>query len=103
MFIQSMYEHYYVVMIKCYTPPNKVFKGILESPCLLMVGWLCGLSQMEYDYCPVSSDKSAAMKETFGNIKLIMIDEISMVSAGMLLTIHRHLCDIKGTYTYKTP
>ena len=40
------------------------------------------------DYLPLSSEKLAIMKETFADIKLIIIDEISMVGADTLLTIH---------------
>ena len=46
------------------------------------------------DYIPLSSEKLAIMKETFSDINLISIDEISMVGADTLLTIHRRLCDI---------
>ncbi|WAR27348.1 LOW QUALITY PROTEIN: PIF1-like protein [Mya arenaria] len=44
----------------------------------------------------LSGERLASMKETVGDVKLIIIDEISMVSADMLLTIHRLLCDIMG-------
>lgn len=46
------------------------------------------------DYIPLSTEKLAVVKETFSAIKLIVIDEISMVGADTLLTIHRRLCDI---------
>ena len=46
------------------------------------------------DYIPLSSEKLAIIKETFSDINLIIIDEISMVGADTLLTIHRRLCDI---------
>lgn len=48
------------------------------------------------DYIPLSSEKLAVMKDTFAHIKLIVIDEISMVGADTLLTIHRRLCDIRS-------
>ena len=48
------------------------------------------------DYIPLSSEKLAALKEEIGNTKVLIIDEISMVGADMLLTIHRRLCDIMG-------
>ena len=48
------------------------------------------------DYIPLSSEKLAAMKEAIGDTKLIVIDEVSMLSADMLLTIHRRLCDVMG-------
>ena len=46
------------------------------------------------DYIPLSSEKLAMLKDAFSNIKLIIIDEISMVGADTLLTIHRRLCDV---------
>ena len=48
------------------------------------------------DYIPLSSEKLAALKEEIGNTKVLVIDEISMVGADMLLTIHHRLCDIMG-------
>ena len=41
--------------------------------------------------------KLAVLREAFSSIKLIVIDEISMVGADTLLTIHRRLCDIMNT------
>ena len=49
------------------------------------------------DYLSLSMEKLSTMKETLGNVKLIVIDEISMVGADTLLTIHRRLCEMKGT------
>ena len=46
------------------------------------------------DYIPLSSEKLSILKEAFAAIKLIIIDEVSMVGADTLLTIHRRLCDI---------
>ena len=46
------------------------------------------------DYLPLSTEKKACLKETIGKCKICIIDEISMVGADMLLTIHRRLCDI---------
>ena len=46
------------------------------------------------DYVPLTGEKLAGLKESIGNIKLLTIDEISMVGADMLLIIHRRLCDI---------
>jgi len=40
------------------------------------------------DYIPLSSEKLAILKEAFAAIKLIIIDEVSMVGADTLLTIH---------------
>ena len=48
------------------------------------------------DYIPLSGDKLASLKEMMGNVKIVVIDEISMVGADMLLTVHRRLCDIMG-------
>lgn len=50
------------------------------------------------DYIPLSGERLAALKETIGNIKVLIIDEISMVGSDMLLTVHRRLCDVMGNY-----
>lgn len=48
------------------------------------------------DYIPLSGERLAALKETIGNVKVVIIDEISMVGSDMLLTVHRRLCDVMG-------
>ena len=48
------------------------------------------------DYIPLSNEKLASLKESLGDVKILIIDEISMVGCDMLLTIHRRLCDIMG-------
>ena len=48
------------------------------------------------DYVPLSNEKLASLKESLGDVKIMIIDEISMVGSDMLLTIHRRLCDIMG-------
>ncbi|XP_060596137.1 uncharacterized protein LOC132750210 [Ruditapes philippinarum] len=53
-------------------------------------------TKSDEDYIPLSRERLASMKESVGDVKLIVIDEISMVGADMLLTIHRRLCDIMG-------
>ncbi|XP_062600070.1 uncharacterized protein LOC134261665 [Saccostrea cucullata] len=50
------------------------------------------------DYIPLSGERLAALKETIGNIKVLIIDEISMVGSDMLLTVHRRLCDLMGNH-----
>ena len=49
------------------------------------------------DYIPLSTERLTEMKAALGDTKLIVIDEVSMVGADMLLTIHRRLCDVKGS------
>ncbi|XP_071480520.1 uncharacterized protein [Diadema antillarum] len=49
------------------------------------------------DYIPLSTEKLASMKEALQDTKVVIIDEMSMVSADMLLTIHRRLCDVMGS------
>ena len=46
------------------------------------------------DYIPLSGERLANVKEALGSVKLLIIDEVSMVGADMLLTVHRRLCDI---------
>ena len=48
------------------------------------------------DYIPLSNEKLAGLKEAIGNIKILVLDEISMVGTDMALSIHRRLCDIMG-------
>ena len=48
------------------------------------------------DYVPLSHEKLAGLKEAIGDIKILVLDEISMVGTDQLLTIHRRLCDIMG-------
>ena len=48
------------------------------------------------DYMPLSSEKLAVLKQNIGSMKLLVIDEISMVGPDTLLTIHRRLCDVMG-------
>ena len=54
-------------------------------------------SRTSDDYIPLSGEKLANLKEAIGKVKLLVIDEISMVGADMLLTVHRRLCDIMCT------
>ena len=48
------------------------------------------------DYIPLSNEKLAGLKEAIWNIKILVLDEISMVGTDMALSIHRRLCDIMG-------
>lgn len=48
------------------------------------------------DYIPLSGEKLASLKQLITNVKIIIIDEISMVGSDILLTVHRRLCDIFG-------
>ena len=48
------------------------------------------------DYISLANEKLAEVKEAIGQIKLLIIDEISMVGSDMLLTMHRRLTDIMG-------
>lgn len=50
------------------------------------------------DYIPLSGERLASLKESIGNIKVLIIDEISMVGSDMLLTVHRRLCDVMGNH-----
>lgn len=53
------------------------------------------------DYIPLSGDRLASLKESIGNIKVLIIDEISMVGSDticMLLMVHRRLCDVMGNH-----
>lgn len=59
--------------------------------------FLLPLGGSQYDdYIRLSNEKLTAVREKLGAIQILVIDEISMVGADMLLTIHRRLCDIKG-------
>ena len=48
------------------------------------------------DYVPLSHEKLAGLKDAIGDIKILVLDEISMVGTDQLLSIHRRLCDIMG-------
>jgi hypothetical protein len=49
------------------------------------------------DNIPLRSESLAALKDAIGVIKILIIDEMSMVGADMLLTVHRRLCDVMAS------
>ena len=44
--------------------------------------------------CIMSDKTKAELRHTLAGLKLLVIDEISLVGAGMLYRIHHRLCDI---------
>ena len=50
-----------------------------------------------HTYRPLSDSKMAFFRKEFEELKLIIIDEMSMVSADDLYKIHHRLCDIFNT------
>ena len=50
------------------------------------------------DYTPITIDKTLHnMQVNLSELKLIIIDEMSMISSDMLYNIHHRLCDILGS------
>ena len=49
------------------------------------------------DYIALSGEKLSALKEAIGSVKVLIIDEISMVGTDMLLLVHRRLCDVMAS------
>ena len=52
------------------------------------------------NYITLSGERLAALMETVGIIKVLIIDEIFMVGSDMLLTVHRRLCDVMGNHQF---
>ena len=48
------------------------------------------------DYICLTNEKLTAVQTKLSNLQIVIIDEISMLGADLLLTIHRRLCEIKG-------
>ncbi|KAI8492052.1 hypothetical protein Bbelb_304250 [Branchiostoma belcheri] len=55
----------------------------------------CGRNRGK-DYQPLSSDKLNTLRSRLGKLKLLIVDEVSMVGADLLYHIHRRLQDISG-------
>ena len=59
--------------------------------------FLLPINESKYDdYVPLSNEKLTGLKEAIGDIKILVLDEISMVGTDLLLSIHRRLCDVMG-------
>ncbi|XP_078670863.1 uncharacterized protein LOC144910993 [Branchiostoma floridae x Branchiostoma belcheri] len=56
----------------------------------------CGLNRGK-DYQPLSSDRLNTLRSRLGKLKLLVVDEVSMVGADLLYHIHRRLQDICGS------
>ncbi|XP_078619175.1 uncharacterized protein LOC144886422 [Branchiostoma floridae x Branchiostoma japonicum] len=56
----------------------------------------CGLKKNK-DYQPLSSDKLNTLRSRLGKLKLLIVDEVSMVGADLLYHLHRRLQDICGS------
>ncbi|XP_078692147.1 uncharacterized protein LOC144922342 [Branchiostoma floridae x Branchiostoma belcheri] len=56
----------------------------------------CGLNRGK-DYQPLSSDRLNTLRSRLGKLKLLIVDEVSMVGADLLYHIHRRLQDICGS------
>ncbi|KAI8500028.1 hypothetical protein Bbelb_223450 [Branchiostoma belcheri] len=56
----------------------------------------CGLNRGR-DYQPLSSDRLNTLRSRLGKLKLLVVDEVSMVGADLLYHIHRRLQDICGS------
>ena len=46
------------------------------------------------DYVPLSNEKLVSLKEAIGDIKILVLDEISMVGTDLALSLHRKLSAI---------
>uniref|UniRef100_A0A8C4N9P6 ATP-dependent DNA helicase n=1 Tax=Eptatretus burgeri TaxID=7764 RepID=A0A8C4N9P6_EPTBU len=54
-------------------------------------------------YMPASSEKLNSLRLRIGKLKLLIIDEVSMVGADLLYHIHRRLQDIRGKSDPNSP
>ncbi|XP_078603870.1 uncharacterized protein LOC144877700 [Branchiostoma floridae x Branchiostoma japonicum] len=59
------------------------------------LGFTCGPNR-DNRYVPPSCEKLQALRKHLGKLKLLVIDEVSMVGADLLYHIHRRLQDICG-------
>ena len=59
-----------------------------------------GLSTDLKEYRSLGCDKLNSLRCSLGKLKLLVIDEISMVGADMLHCIHRRLQEITGNYDF---
>ena len=55
----------------------------------------CGPNKKK-DYQPASSEKLNTLRSRLGKLKLLIIDEVSMVGADLLYHVHKRLQDITG-------
>ena len=53
-------------------------------------------SNQKMDYKPLSSNRLNTLRNKIGSLKVVIIDEISMVGAKMFHFIHRRLQEVKG-------
>lgn len=54
------------------------------------------------DYLPLSQEKLQNLRRKLKNLTLVIIDEVSMIGAQQLYTIHRRLMEIKGVTSSST-
>ncbi|XP_078691416.1 uncharacterized protein LOC144921886 isoform X1 [Branchiostoma floridae x Branchiostoma belcheri] len=62
------------------------------------LGFACG-PRKDNEYLPPSCEKLQALRSHLGKLKLLVIDEMSMVGADLLYHIHRRLQDISDQST----
>ncbi|KAI8483360.1 hypothetical protein Bbelb_389640 [Branchiostoma belcheri] len=62
------------------------------------LGFACG-PRKDNEYLPPSCEKLQALRSHLGKLKLLVIDEVSMVGADLLYHIHRRLQDISDQST----
>ena len=55
-----------------------------------------------HGYKPLTADKLNTLRSRLMSLKLLIIDEVSMVGSNMLLEIHKRLQEIKGASAEKT-
>ena len=60
------------------------------------LGLSCGPNSKS-QYQPASNEKLNTLRSRLGKLKLLVIDEVSMVGADLLYRIHRRLQDITGS------
>ena len=48
-------------------------------------------------YCPLAKEVQKILRTTFQCLKLLIVDEVSMISSLNLAYLHLHLCELFGT------
>ena len=78
-------------------PTGSAAYNVAGYTCTLHRPLLIPVEQTKLDnYILLANEKLASLKESLGEVKIMITDEISMVGCDMLLKIHRRLCDIMG-------